>query len=259
MCYDVSSGLRAVIKYAKHRQDDPNKIKELEKQLEVWRIEEHRHFHASGFAHPKLLCFTQEQPDKPISLQWGLIPAWCKDESSALQMMNLGLNARAETMFEKPMFRKSAKSKRCLVYIDGYFEYYHIKSKTFPFYVQMKADMPMALAGLCDEWTNEKTGEVVATVCIVTTKANRMMSIIHNNPKVEESRMPVILKKEDQDLWLNLDYKNESVVKQLLLPFPDEEMRAYPVGKLKGNYASGDTEKAIEEVFYPELEHLKFT
>lgn len=263
MCYDVSSGLRSSIKYAKHRQDDPEKIAELEKQLEVWRKEEHQHFHLNGFAHPKLLVFTNEEPQVPSFFTWGLIPSWCKDEASASLLANQTLNARAESIFEKPAFRESARSKRCLVYIDGFYEYHHFKGKSFPFYFSMKNDMPIILAGLWDSWTNKQSGEIVHTVSIITTRANALMARIHNNPKQLEPRMPAILSRDKQDQWLQpvqsaLDLDK---LKQLLLPFPQEALQCWTVSKLKGKNASGDNPSAIVEVIYPELnrEKMDFT
>lgn len=255
MCYDVSSGLRALIKYAKHRHDDPDKIADLEKQLEVWRTDEHQHFHVNGFAHPNLMVFTNETPDNASFYSWGMIPSWCKDEKSALLLSNQTLNARAESIFEKPAFRDSARNKRCLIYIDGFFEYHHFKGKSYPFYISMKRDVPIILAGLWDAWTNKHTGEVIHTVSIVTTAANPLMARIHNNPKQPEPRMPAILSKENQSKWLNpIESANEmQAAKQLLLPFPQEELQSWTVSKLKGKNASGDTPAAIQKVEYPEL------
>lgn len=255
MCYDVSSGLRALIKYAKHRHDDPDKIKDLEKQLEVWRIEEHRHFHMSGFQHQPLMVFTNEAPDKVDFFKWGLIPSWNKDEITAKTMSNMGLNARVETIFEKPMFKNGIRNKRCLVYIDGFFEYHHYNKYAYPFYISMKEDIPMVLAGIWESWTNRITGEVINTVGIITTKANKLMSKIHNNPKLTEARMPAILSKSQQNLWLKSMDEDllKSKVSQLLLPFPDDLLEAYTVGKLKGKFASADTEDAIKKVVYEEL------
>lgn len=263
MCYDVSSGLRASIKYAKHRQDDPEKVAVLEMQLEAWRKEERQHFHLNGFAHPRLLVFTNEFPDIPSFCSWGLIPSWCKDEKSASIIANQTLNARAESIFEKPAFRESARNKRCLIYIDGFYEYHHCKGKSYPFYISMKRDVPIILAGLWDSWTNKHSGEIMQTVSMVTTKANPLMAKIHNNPKQPEARMPAILSREDQLQWLQPIQSVSDVqrLKQLLLPFPQEALQCWTVSKLKGKNASGDNPSAIVEVVYPELkqEEMRFT
>ena len=144
MCYDVTSGLKAMIKYAKHRGEDPNYIAALERKLEEWREELQPHYHVSGFAHPKLMVFTNEKPDEPQAFVWGLIPSWVKNADDAKKFYNQTLNARGETIFEKPSFREPAKRKRCLVYIDGFYEFFHASGKTYPFHIVMKDDSPMA-------------------------------------------------------------------------------------------------------------------
>ena len=255
MCYDVSLGLSALIKYAKHRQDDPNKIAELQKELALWRIEEHQHFHSSGYNHPSLLVFTNEEPETPHFYAWGLIPSWCKDAKSAILFSNQSLNARGETIFEKPMFKSSARNRRCIIYVDGFFEYHHYKQKTYPFYITHKEDQPLILAGLWDEWVNRETGDIIRSISIVTTYANKLMAKIHNNPKLAAPRMPVILHREDQEKWLMKieNTEDENKIKQLLLPFPAEELKYITVGKLKGKEATGNTPEAILSKIYPEL------
>ncbi|HRH10410.1 MAG TPA: SOS response-associated peptidase [Bacteroidia bacterium] len=256
MCYDVTSGLKALIKYAKHRRDDPNYIAALEKKLETWIKDLPQHHYVSGFAHPKLMVFTNEKPDDPQAFYWGLIPHWVKDVATAKTLSNQTLNAKCETIFDKPSFCLPAKKKRCLVYIDGFFEHHHAGKKTIPFHIRSKEDEPLALAGLWDEWVNKETGEILRTVSIVTTKANEVMKKIHNNPKLEEARMPVILNKEEQDQWL-MDCSNEKDELQLLAlckPFDPSKLEYYTVPRLKGKEAVGDTEEALRKVKYPELD-----
>ena len=253
MCYTAVSISRQLIKYAKHRSDDKNQISLLTKELE----EITRHLiplHvADAYAHPKLLVFTNTKPYKPQLFHWGLIPSWIKNKADALKIANQTLNARGETIFEKPAYRHSAAHKRCLIYLDAFYEYHHFKGKTYPFHISQIHDEPLAIAGLWEEWADPETGELVDTVSLVTTKANALLHKIHNNPKQDEARMPVILPKEKQDEWLNTNEKLH--LEKLLIPYPEQLLKAHTVRKLKGKDASGNSPQS-EEVF--EYSDLKF-
>jgi putative SOS response-associated peptidase YedK len=254
MCYDVASTLRAQIKYAQHRADDPALVEALSRKLEEWLKKRGPKYHASGFAHPELLVFTNDQPYEPQGFTWGLIPAWVKDAQTAKTFYNQTLNARGETIFEKASFRNAAKNKRCLIYVDGFYEHHHLKGKTYPFYVTMKDGSPIALAGLWEEWVDRETGEVVRTATIVTTEGNSVMARIHNNPKADGPRMPVILPREKQDAWLLAT--DPETIKALIRPLADELLSYHPVHRLRGKEAIGNIPQALEKVDYPELQHL---
>ena len=256
MCYDVSSGLKKTIKYARQRGDDPAYIAALEIKLERLIKGMNKYHYVSGFAHPKLLVFTDKDPNEPQAFSWGLIPGWVKDTKTAGQLSNQTLNARGETIWEKPSFRGPAKSKRCLIYLDGFFEHHHLKGKTYPFHIAMKDESPMTVAGLWDEWVNKETGEIINSVSIVTTEANPLMTKIHNNPKAEGPRMPVILPKETQNEWLipcttDTDKKH---LTDLLKPFDEAKLTAYSVPRLKGKEAIGNVEAATKKFEYSELD-----
>lgn len=259
MCYDVSSGLKALIKYARHRHDNPDYIAALEKKLADWIKQLDAHHHVSGFAHPRLMVFTNQKPFEPQAFYWGLIPAWIKDEASAKQIMNQTLNARSESLFEKPAFRHSAKHKRCLVYLDAFYEHHHFGKKSYPFRIEAVNDEPMALAGLWEEWLNKETGELLYTVSLVTCKAEGLMSRIHNNPKLPEPRMPVILPKAKQEAWLAecRDEDDQNNLLALCVPYPDEGLSYHTVRPLRGKQYAGDSALTEEPFDYPEL-YLEF-
>ena len=103
-----------------------------------------------------------------------LIPHWIKSLEEAIKISNITIKARSETMFEKPAFREAARSRRCLVLVDGFFEHHHKGGKTFSLYVQLRSLAPMTLAGLWDEWKDSGSGLVRSTYTIVTTAANPM-------------------------------------------------------------------------------------
>ncbi|MFY7733948.1 MAG: SOS response-associated peptidase [Bacteroidia bacterium] len=255
MCYDAKSGLKLAIKYAKHRSDDPEIIAALEKELEKVSNHLEKYFYVSGFTHPKLLVFTNQTPFIPQAFVWGLIPNWVKNKQQAQTAWNYNLNAKGETIFEKPSFQNSAKNKRCLIYLDAFYEHHHAYGKTFPYHIAPKNGEPLALAGLWDEWVDSQTGEVIKTCSIVTTKGNKKLSKIHNNPQINEPRMPVILTKESQNNWL-IDCKNDANKLELLnlvLPFADELLETHTVRNVRGKNAFGNLAGADEEYIYKEL------
>ncbi|QIA06763.1 SOS response-associated peptidase [Draconibacterium halophilum] len=247
MCYDIKTKVEAALKRARHYGNE-EAIQMLIEQFRPFLEEEF--FHVSGFQHPKMLIYTREDFELPAVASWGLIPFWVKNEQQQLDIWNKTINARGETIFEKPSFRTSAKSKRCLIYIDGFFEHHHFGGKKYPFYIQRVDGEPMVLGGLWDEWTNKETGEMVNSFTIVTTIANALMKKIHNNPKLKEARMPLILNEDKADNWLN---GTSEEAKAMILPATDGLLKAHTVRRLRGKEAVGNSPQAIEEFIYSEL------
>lgn len=156
---------------------------------------------------------------------WGLIPAWAKDPSIAHKL----INARGETLAEKPSFRGSFKYKRCLIPADGFYEWKtetSIKTKT-PHYIHLQDHKPFAFAGLWDEW-NSPSGDSIRTCVIITTQPNEFMSTLHN-------RMPVILNQKDYADWLDPAPRTPESLLRLIEPFPADQMTAHPVSTLVNN------------------------
>ncbi|UII29109.1 SOS response-associated peptidase [Fulvivirga maritima] len=190
MCYDISTLTFKAKKYATYHGIGTDSIDEVMRKGPPI-------YHASGFSHPDIPVITDDNPNEMKLFQWGLIPKWVKDAASATKMSNNTLNARGETIFEKNSFRSSAKSKRCIVVVDGFYEHHHFNGQAYPFYISMKNEEPISLAGLWEEWQG------TYTCSIVTTTANPIMAKIHNNPKASENhRMPAILPKEQEKVWL---------------------------------------------------------
>ena len=255
MCYTVKAATKKLQKYARHRGDEAL-VKELALKLEKLEDEYQPLYQAGGFGHPSILVFTNEKPFEPQLYSWGLIPSWVKDEATAQKLRTQTLNARGETIWDKPSFRESAKQKRCLIYVDAFYEYHHQKNKTYPFHVSMKDDSPMVLAGLWEEWVNKETGEIVKTFSIVTTGGSPLMSRIHNNPKAEGARMPVILSKEKQNEWLSpcKTEEDKARLNQLIIPYEDSRLEFHTVQRLNGKESPGNTPEAEKEFLYPELD-----
>ena len=251
MCYTVAYLTKKKITYAKRAGASEDEVKELQLQLEELTATQPAKFHISGFAHPKLLCFTREDGPRFELMRWGLIPHWVKDHAQAAIVSRQTLNARGETIFEKPAFRIAAQH-RCLILVDGFFEFFHFAKRTFPYHIRLKDDAPMALAGISSNWKDPETGSSMNTVSIVTTEANAMMAKIHNNPKAKGPRMPFIVPKELDELWLSSNTDRERI-SGLISPFPEMDLEAFTVGPLLGKHASPNTHQAIEPFEYPEL------
>jgi len=151
----------------------------------------------NGFLFPKTPVITNSEKTKIQLFFWGLIPHWTKDTS----IRKHTLNARIETIYEKPSFRDSI-SKRCLVLVDGFYEWKWLDEKgkhKQKYLVSMPTDEAFAFAGLWNEWVEKITGEIYKTYTIITKPANAFMSEIHNSAK----RMPYILTKNNEFDWLN--------------------------------------------------------
>jgi putative SOS response-associated peptidase YedK len=153
--------------------------------------------YVNGFEFPKTPVIIDEHPDVITHFSWGLIPSWAKDP----EIRKYTLNAKIETLNEKPSFRNSI-NKRCLVIANGFYEWQWQDAKgksKIKYEIGLSEEELFAFAGIYSEWINQYTGEIVNTYALLTTEANAFMAKIHNSKK----RMPVILKKEDEQSWLN--------------------------------------------------------
>ncbi|MDU8887082.1 SOS response-associated peptidase [Yeosuana sp. MJ-SS3] len=251
MCYDIKATYESQLKRAEAR-GDIQAVEEIKEKLIPFT--DLPLFHSSGFSHPDLLIYTDDSPYFPTIATWGLIPHWVRDEEGMKKIWNNTLNARGETIFEKPSFKESAKHHRCLIYIDGFYEHHHYNGSTYPFYIYRKDGKPMILAGLWNDWETE-FGGIVNSFSIVTTEGNSMMAKIHNNPKLKGPRMPLILFEELADVWLNPinDDIDKKLIQELIKPYPVDELTYHSVAKLRGKEYPGNLENISDEVVYKEL------
>lgn len=183
-------------------------------------LKEQERYRVNAFSFPECPIVTTEQELQ--SFRWGLIPFWTKDEKQADEIKRMTLNARADTIFQKPSFREPIRSKRCLVPSTGYFEWRHEDGKKIPYYIYVKDEPVFSMAGVYDSWLDKSTGEVISTFSIITTEANALTDYIHNT----KHRMPAILSHADEEKWLDPKLR-KSDIEQLLLPFPVDRMDAY--------------------------------
>jgi putative SOS response-associated peptidase YedK len=170
-----------------------------------------------------------------VMMQWGLVPHWTKDIKAAPRP----INARAESLAEKPMFRELLRSQRCLVPASGFFEWKHEDGRKVPFYIHVNEDSIFGFAGLYDIWRNP-AGTTLQTYTIITTTPNELMAQIHN-------RMPVILKQDDEMRWLSRDVLPADEITRILSPYPAEGMEVYPVSE-RVNKTDADDEHVIDPV-----------
>jgi putative SOS response-associated peptidase YedK len=155
---------------------------------------------------------------------WGLIPHWSKDKKSAYSM----INARVETVKDKPTFRQLFKTQRCLIPADGFFEWKSTQEGKIPFRIVLKTGSIFSFAGLWDQWKDEK-GTVMESFTILTTQANPLVQHLHD-------RMPVILKKEDEDRWLDLHLQDQDFLNILVQPYAEKNMKLYEVSPLVNSW-----------------------
>lgn len=252
MCYDIKASTEAQLKRAQRKGDLSAVSEILEKLIPLTDLPL---YHVSGFSHPELLIYTNESPDFPIVATWGLVPYWVKDNSQLQKIWNSTLNARSETIFEKPSFKQSAINKRCIIYIDGFYEHHHFNKNVYPFFIQRKDKVPIALAGLWSQWIHPEHGGKLNSFTIVTTEGNTLMTKIHNSPKLKGPRMPLILPDKFEDFWLN-SIGIESDVKKLqhlIKNEPEVELRAHTVNKLRGKTYLGNIETVSEEFIYEDF------
>jgi len=167
-------------------------------------------------------------------LRWGLVPSWAKDPKLGSSM----INARAESLAEKPAFSRLLSTRRCIIPADGFYEWQQRAGSKQPYRIIMKDESVFSLAGLYDIWADAK-GHKLATCTIITTEPNSLMADIHH-------RMPVILRREDEAEWLGRNHTDVSALLKLLQPYQAEKMRAYPVSSSVGNVRNNSPELLME-------------
>jgi putative SOS response-associated peptidase YedK len=156
-----------------------------------------------------------------VNLRWGLIPSWAKDAKVGSKM----INARAETLGEKASFRDALRNRRCLIPVDGFYEWKKAGEVRTPYFIRTRDGRPFYLAGLWERWISP-TGDAVESCSIITTSANDLLSSIHD-------RMPVIIRRDHMSAWL--DAKDISQLSPMLTPLTSSEIEATAVGTLVNN------------------------
>lgn len=170
-------------------------------------------------------------------MRWGLIPSWAKDPAIGNRM----INARAETIATKPAFRAGFRKRRCVIPADGFYEWRPLGRRKQPTYIALKSREPFGFAGLWESWTSQE-GEEIKSCTIITTEANELLKPIH--------RMPVILTREAETIWLDPSIEEPAKLLPLLKRYPAAKMEYYAVSTWVNNPAH-DSQVCIEAVKEP--------
>jgi putative SOS response-associated peptidase YedK len=207
-------------------------------------------YHHSGFSAPFHPVIANESLQLIRFFKWGLVPFWTKDETAAERIRTQTMNAKAETIHQKPSFRASIMTKRCLVLVDGFYEWREEGKKKYPYYIYLASNDAFALAGIWDRWHNNSTGEVKETFSVITTRANPLLERIHNTKK----RMPVILRRADEGKWLGRDL-DKTAIDSLLAPYDSSQMQAHTVSRLiSTKRANTNVPEVMTKFSYEELD-----
>ncbi len=193
---------------------------------------------------------VRQHPREPIrqiaTMRWGLIPSWAKDTSGAARM----INARSETAPTLPAFREAMKSRRCLIPADGFYEWKRDGKTKQPFCFEVNERQLFAFAGLWERW-RDPSGQWVKSCSILTTTPNAVTSAVHD-------RMPVILCKDDYEVWLDPGMQDVAAVSELLKPYDSKFMRSYPVST-RINHVANDDEDCSRPVEFPHTQNRLFS
>lgn len=188
---------------------------DLEKEIPLFRSR-----YNIAPAQEAAVIFSRDGTRSLTTMQWGLVPSWAIDPAIGNRM----INARAETLAEKPAFKRLIGKRRCLVLADGFYEWRKEGKRKVPMRIRLKTGGPFGFAGLWDSW-RKLDGAELQSFTIITTEANERFRPIHD-------RMPVILGEDDEGKWLDFDIKDAGQILSLLKPFPPELMEAYDVSTL---------------------------
>lgn len=183
------------------------------------------YFHVSAFTHPVLPVVTNERADAIELVQWGLIPRWVKDVQAANDLRDMTLNARSETIFQKPSFRDAIAKRRALLPVNGFVEWRTEGKVKLPHYVHMRDRSLFTMGCIWEDWTDTASGEHRRTFSIVTTEANGLLSWVHN----AKQRMPLIITTADRQRWLE-DADRESLTR-LMRPLEGGVLEAVPLSR----------------------------
>lgn len=195
------------------------------------------------------VAVIRQHPKEPIRqlslMKWGLIPNWAKSPSGAARM----INARSETAATKPAFRDPLKSRRCLIPADGFYEWKRTATSKHPYCFEVNDGDVFAFAGLWDGWKDPE-GQWIRTCSILTTVPNAVTATVHD-------RMPVILRKDDYDVWLDPGMQNVAAISELLKPFDPRLMRSFPVSA-RVNHVGNDDEECSRPVVIADTQDRLF-
>lgn len=219
MCFTISFENNATKAVKEHLKSYP----ELEMRGEFNQV----YYLVSGFSHPKLPIFKSDSIE--IS-EWGLIPPFASNVERAEEIANMTLNARSDTIHQKPSFKNSITTNRCVLPLDGFYEWQHKGKIKQPYYIYPTYETVFYIGCIFNTWVNKQTGELRDTFSIITTDANSLMATIHNTKK----RMPLIIPKSSIEAWTDPE-TSMPLVSQMMKPYNNELMTAHTISTDAGN------------------------
>jgi putative SOS response-associated peptidase YedK len=209
-------------------------------------------YHISAYDNSSMPVITNEEPDKFSFLSWGLVPFWVRDKEQAKNIRIKTVNARSDTIFEKSSFRVPIRKRRCLVVMDGYFEWREVDGRNYPYYIKMKDNDAFAVAGIWDEWSDRKNKKKLRTYSVISIDANPFIKKVNNRKK----RMPVILPKKNERKWIQSDIGKECI-ESMLKTYDEKDLEAYPVRRLITKRGTdSNVPEVIEKYDYDGLKSL---
>ena len=208
-------------------------------------------YHANAYEFPAWPIVTRQEPDQLRLYRWGLIPRWAKSTENADDIRSKTINARSESIYEKPSYRSAAQAgNRCLIPSTGFYEWHTIGSKKFPFYINLKDQPIFSIAGLYDEWADPDTGEIIPTYTLLTTDANPLLAAIHNT----KQRMPCVLTPEAEQVWLHEELSEKDVLDLLAKAYPANRMHSHSISKrITSRTEPSDVPEVLAPSTYAEL------
>ncbi|KQS37785.1 SOS response-associated peptidase [Pedobacter sp. Leaf194] len=190
-------------------------------------LEDHIYYHANGFAHPNLVTITAKDGVRQTErMTWGLMANWKKPLTDMVKLSNNTLNAKSETVFDLASFKGSIMSKRCILPVEGFYEYKEVEKDKLPYFIHPKEHPYFNLACIYAFYQNPENMEWHKSFAIITAPANELMADIHNT----KFRQPVITSNEQINTWLDLSASKEEVI-HLMQPCDDSNMAAYRVDR----------------------------
>lgn len=209
------------------------------------------YYHA--FSLPRLPAIRSENPSEIALLTWGLIPPWTQSADQADIIRYKTFNARSESLESKPSFSQSFRTRRCIIPVQGFYEWQHTGNKKIPWYIYQSGNEILSLAGIYDNWTETSTGEIFSTFSIVTTEANEMMAEIHNSGK----RMPVVLDRFSEKKWIDIKIPPSEALK-LLTPSPPGFLSAHTISPLVNSRTSDRNTPEVIKPYSYQSDNLLF-
>lgn len=210
------------------RYSQTKSVQDVRKRFNLGRVPENLHELYNIAPQQKAPVVLNSFPSELVMAKFGLVPSWSKEEKTTYSM----INARAETIMEKPSYKRLIKSRRCLIIADGFYEWQKKVDKKIPYRIFLKNEEPFALAGIWDSWG--EGGSQFYSFSIITTSPNKLMASIHD-------RMPVILDPDEESKWLQDSTPMDRIL-VMLRSYPADKMDAYPISNLVNSPANNTVE-----------------